>query len=380
MARKKKTVSATPLTAPETREEHYLANIAGLVDTKPAAPFNRVERYLDTISSGIIIPSEAQLAALNSGITAGKVNEYDAYSDTKLDVVGMGINLFDNSYFIGGGATGEFPINQFGKTGASAYPNEGVTIDRWKQPGGCTTGWENGVFTVKLTGYYSSFRQYLSESVLTEGQQYTVSVLTATGLHFFTFTASKSNGAQSEGYENGLYFYIAWDSVTNRWYVNLATNGAESSELVAFQPRAAKLELGSRQTLARQVNNTWVLNNPAPNYQQELAKCQRYLQIIKPNHVTNGTLIGSGYVNNGPEVLIAVPLSVPMAPITSVTSTGVSTITNGSVQPISAISLFCQAENLATLDLTLIDYATSPQYSVSTAYIINGGSLIILAE
>lgn len=49
MARKKKNAGAVPLTSPQTREEHYLANIAGLVGTKPEYPFTRIERYLDAI-------------------------------------------------------------------------------------------------------------------------------------------------------------------------------------------------------------------------------------------------------------------------------------------------------------------------------------------
>ena len=39
--------------------------------------------------------------------------------------------------------------------------------------------------------------------------------------------------------------------------------------------KAAKLELGSEQTLAHQENGVWVLNE-IPDYGQELAKCQRY--------------------------------------------------------------------------------------------------------
>ena len=44
---------------------------------------------------------------------------------------------------------------------------------------------------------------------------------------------------------------------------------------------AAKLELGSQQTLAhRDASGNWVLNDPPPDPALELAKCQRYLQIL----------------------------------------------------------------------------------------------------
>jgi len=46
---------------------------------------------------------------------------------------------------------------------------------------------------------------------------------------------------------------------------------------------AAKLELGSHQTLAHQdADGNWVLNDPPPNKALELAKCQRY-QIFGAN-------------------------------------------------------------------------------------------------
>ena len=44
---------------------------------------------------------------------------------------------------------------------------------------------------------------------------------------------------------------------------------------------AAKLELGDAQTLAKQdENGNWVLNDPPPDFGQELAKCQRYYQLF----------------------------------------------------------------------------------------------------
>lgn len=50
---------------------------------------------------------------------------------------------------------------------------------------------------------------------------------------------------------------------------------------VWFDIHAAKLELGSTQTLAHQdENGNWVLNDPPPNKALELAKCQRYYQLF----------------------------------------------------------------------------------------------------
>ncbi len=44
---------------------------------------------------------------------------------------------------------------------------------------------------------------------------------------------------------------------------------------------AAKLETGSVQTLAHKEGDTWVLNDPPPDYGQELAKCQRYYHVYE---------------------------------------------------------------------------------------------------
>ena len=85
MARKKKNAGSVPLTSPQTREEHYLANIAGLVETKPEYPFTRVERYLDAISS-VDSGLEDRVAALETGKAptnhAGTLTTYGEGSDT----------------------------------------------------------------------------------------------------------------------------------------------------------------------------------------------------------------------------------------------------------------------------------------------------------
>lgn len=113
MARKNRNAGAAPLTSPQTREEIYLANIAGLVATKPAYPYTRTERYLDAISSGT-----SGLAARVTALETGKVN-----------TLGKGDNLLINSHFYR-------PINQRGiapDTWISATdPATYNFIDMWK--------------------------------------------------------------------------------------------------------------------------------------------------------------------------------------------------------------------------------------------------------
>lgn len=64
-----------------------------------------------------------------------------------------------------------------------------------------------------------------------------------------------------------------WYSLSNNSLL-IQTNTLNITELTLI---AAKLELGPVQTLAHQdADGNWVLNDPPPNFQQELAKCQRY--------------------------------------------------------------------------------------------------------
>lgn len=357
MARKKKNAGVVPLTSPQTREEHYLANIAGLVGTKPEYPFTRTERYLDVIS----------------GSTSGLDDRVTALEIGKLDVVGKGINILDNPYFIGGGTEGVLPINQLGKTGASAYTDAGRTISRWWNYANTTVGVEADGLALSAT---TAFFQMFEPSRMRLGETYTLSAIVNGVCYSVTFDyAATSTVASLNCGTAYLRFY------GDMWSQTPSKNGVGFDSVTgATKVSAVKLELGSQQTLARKVGNDWVLNDPLPNFQQELAKCQRYLQIIKANHPTNSTLIGSGYVKDGTQVLFTIPLTVPMMPINSISSNGIGTITNNTVQGGSSINLFCQTDNLVTLSLTLNNAVPDPPYATSTAYIVNGGYLLISAE
>ena len=88
---------------------------------------------------------------------------------------------------------------------------------------------------------------------------------------------------------------------------------------------AVKLELGSQQTLARQENGVWVLNE-IPDYGAELVKCMRYLQIIATPYETSGNGVAIGYANNAVDLWVPIPLAVPMriSPTPTIPTGGVS--------------------------------------------------------
>ena len=255
--------------------------------------------------------------------------------------IGKGVNLLDNWYFVGGGSQqqggGQFPINQragylvvpqnnyqykdldfqdvgypdtyytvdhwsgtplasnaYFKIGDTMYVIAGgsdlgtvvpgynaantYSIDRWVKSGnGQVVLRTNGIELLGSSGSYSGLLQRM-ESVLADaivGQNVTCSILVGRELLSGTIPFSTS----------GTYREIISTSTLAVQIVNMQeTLGPPYIEIVSKSDEndaiaAIKLELGDTQTLARQVNGTWVLNDPPPNFQQELAKCQRYYQI-----------------------------------------------------------------------------------------------------
>ncbi len=102
---------------------------------------------------------------------------------------------------------------------------------------------------------------------LTVGKTYTSSILTKEGT---LLTVSK----ECLEYET----YAAYNSELACGFVenhlNLIIN--HGSPAVSLNIIAMKFEEGLQQTLARQENGKWVLNDPPPNKALELLKCQRY--------------------------------------------------------------------------------------------------------
>ena len=204
-------------------------------------------------------------------------------------------NLLDNWYFGN-------PVNQRGQT---SYTGGGYGIDRFKIFGGVTCNLivKDGYIEVSLTGLYSSLMQVFEKGAIVEGT-YTLSVLTTSGLYKWTFDASKTTPATAP---------IGWFGIPNAYsYFNYNTDGTSnlylfdnaSSETISVSVIAAKLELGSQQTLAHQENGVWVLNE-IPDYGEQLRRCMRYFQVV-----TNGTLVGSLYTSQAGRVYYKFPVTM----------------------------------------------------------------------
>lgn len=184
-------------------------------------------------------------------------------------------NLLDNWYFVGGGETGQFPINQRGRT---EYTGDVYGIDRWR-----------GIYggeKVTLKNSWSSFEFSGNQGVK---QEFDKDVLTAISGNYCTisiiwrlFSGSYANFGVVVNGEAKLIppIVVSENFVLTSLTLDLSAVSALSGYMSisgdgVIDAIACKLEVGRVQTLAHQENGKWVLNE-IPDYGEQLAKCQRY--------------------------------------------------------------------------------------------------------
>ena len=217
-------------------------------------------------------------------------------------------NLLDNWYFVGGGSQqggGQFPINQRGET---SWNTGGYHLDRWKQEidGSGELGEEG--FTPAVTQTMAT-AQPVEESVFKRllGKKVTISALLSSGefrSRTIQFPSDISQGfVESVAFSNGGEICIASYPGTKTYQLCRIYIPSDSNKLTFA---AIKVELGHLSTLARKdESGNWVLNDPPPNFQQELAKCQRYFCVVDPSYYS-----GALYSSNA--AIVNIPTSVPM--------------------------------------------------------------------
>ena len=114
--------------------------------------------------------------------------------------------------------------------------------------------------------------------------------------------------------DDGLFSYTFTSSGGSRTTYLWCNSAAGELKISAI-----KLELGSQQTLAHydETAQEWVLNDPPPNFQQELAKCQRY-QLTYGDTVGNwGMFRLSLYTANELYFFVPTPVSLRARPSAS---------------------------------------------------------------
>lgn len=181
-------------------------------------------------------------------------------------------NLLDNPWFT---------VNQRGQSSYTA--NNAYCVDRWKTVGTSTDKEvkkvSNGLELKQnssSSGAWNAIEQFIEHDDLIIGERYTISILYADG----TIRSKVSLPlAETTSYTRFAYTNMYQDVVVNFDYQGnggffLIDIETKNSTVVDTVIRAVKLEKGTVSTLAM---------DTAPNYQQELAKCQRYFQRIKSN-------------------------------------------------------------------------------------------------
>ncbi len=166
-------------------------------------------------------------------------------------------NMLDNWYWAN-------PVNQRQQivyTGGSK-----MSIDRWRiqSPGSASSVTVNDgyVTVVSEAGTYIDLVYYF-EKPLAQGTQVTLTALLLDG-SIITRTGGIGNMA----------------AIANQWRSATPTHVALRFDSNQHNIVAVKMELGDKQTLCRLGSNGKYILNDVPNYQQQLAQCQRFCFAI----------------------------------------------------------------------------------------------------
>lgn len=160
------------------------------------------------------------------------------------------------------------------------YTAVGYTVDRW------WTGFDSGSLSLQLTndgvifnagssGSYENFSQpYLKESCIV-GQPYTISFLVDNFQNVNQIFNNKT-GSNFDITDNLISYTFSYNSTPD----SNPDIGIQVKKGTSTLIKAAKLELGSVQTLAHKENGVWVLNE-IPDYGEQLRRCQRLARAYK---------------------------------------------------------------------------------------------------
>ncbi len=225
-------------------------------------------------------------------------------------------NLLDNWYFAN-------PVNQKGQTSYSNTVDNVYCIDRFINYSVNLDINASNLILSSSRFWYSRIGQKLEQYVLRAiaGKWVTLSILLKSnkksGQVKISLYDSNDNVSETTEFITATTGEVQLISasfimpssyvghnVEALFYPDLSLNGQ------AVEYYAAKLELGSTQTLAHLENGNWVLNE-IPVYSDQLARCQRYmLQLV--NTIDNYEILGGGAAMNTTQVFAFVPTPVSL--------------------------------------------------------------------
>lgn len=168
------------------------------------------------------------------------------------------------------------------------YCTIGYTVDRWKLDIGGAVTLEDGCVCLKKSGTY--WGQYFDDFDQFIGMTLTGSVLLSDGTlrtGSFVYNGLLNQGQTFFSSELGFYVQRLSSSITQCEINSLVDN---------VKIKAAKLELGSTQTLAHKEGDKWVLNE-IPDFGEQLRRCTYYAEKVESKDtpaITNSTFVPSG--------------------------------------------------------------------------------------
>lgn len=221
--------------------------------------------------------------------------------------LGAGVrpNLLDNAIFIGGGSQqggGQLPVNQRGQTSYENANTIMIGIDRWILDWDTTVMLNSGYVTLSTGGMFQALAPEIIS--LITGKTITISCLDGSGdLHVRTGVYDNENVIQSS------------DGCVS---VQINYGGKPAAFRVkADSMLAAKLEIGSTQTLAYQdEDGAWqLLPQPESDYATQLLKCQRYYYRSDMRYSAK-----PGYSNHYLNIPVQFPVAMRISPTVTVKS------------------------------------------------------------
>lgn len=274
-------------------------------------------------------------------------------------------NLVDNPWFT---------VNQRGKTSYYHATDAEKIIDRWINNAKITVDVVSTGITMTVASGVTNpaIFQKIDDDVseLLKGRTVTFSVLLADGTIESTtfvvptdFTVNASVGSKRTSFGD-IRGQVVASFTLGKFIVVIDGTPGQSVSI-----RATKLELGSVSTLDR---------DTAPNYTEELLKCQRYfVRYLMPDN--SGAPLGIGFYSSTTNARLSLTLPIEMRAKPTVNISDISkfkVIVDNAAKVASAVSVSGAFQNIITLNFTT-DAAT--QYAIATLNRTTQGEYIDLS-
>lgn len=193
---------------------------------------------------------------MNKESVVGKAAAAALWSKVKNSSGSVNRNMLDNWYFVD-------PINRQGKDNYAASSEAIYTIDRWRIESGST-------LYVNSTGVRVTSNKWMQQIVRASlssliGQKLTLSLLYDVGFDTFTVNVDGTAATKQTAFGGNLKI----EPLDNKIGFTI-TQGSGNTIF-----KAAKLEIGDKQTLAHEEGNIWVLNE-IPNWAEQYQICRSY--------------------------------------------------------------------------------------------------------